>query len=510
MNLILHIFRKDLRHHWIEVFVSLALLIAYSWHVVHEWSSPSLEFSLFSGLWDAIPALVPATWCFLIIRAIQDESLVGDRQFWVTRPYEWTTLLSAKALFGVTFINLPLFVIDLVLLAKAGFSPTHYLLGLLWMQLMLVIIMIVPAAAAGTVTSTVVQVLLSAVGLVFYLIGVAALTSEIPNAEMSEGAVAGVADLIIVIGACIAVVFLQFARRKTWMSRALILGAGAAVILVLVATPYGILIAHAYPALAVGQQPAVTLTFDHTPPAPHKKSGSFGELPGNPIIVLPVDVSGVAEGHVGVLAGLNLTIEAPDGQHWTSSWHSADGHFWPDENRSSLEFSVDRKFFDRVKTLPVKIHMTLAQEDFTETDTLQVKTASGKFAVAGVGICWIAPQGGGPADMIACHSPLKTPFLTGRMNPSDSTCTYDEDELPPQATRHLWQRGSDSQVGIVPVDDDNLMFAGSGDNPRKPLPYLCPGTPFTISTPKEGAHSRTELEIDGIVLSDYQWQPSFD
>jgi len=509
MYLILHVLRKDGRHRWIEILVSLALLIAYAWHVTHEWSSPSLEFSLLSSLWNAIPALVPAAWCLLIVRAIQDESLVGDRQFWVTRPYEWAKLLATKALFVVTFINLPLFVVDLVLLAKAGFSPTHYVLGLLWMQLMLVVIMIVPAAAVSTVTSTVVQVLLSAVGLVFYIIGVAELTSHIPNAEMSDGAVAGMIDFVVVIGACVAVVFLQFARRKTWMSRALILGAAVVVVLVLVATPYGILIARSYPVLAAGQQPAVTLAFDHTPPAPRKKTSSFRDLPGDPFIVLPVDVSGVAEGHVAVVTGTNVTIQAPDGLRWVSSWHSAEQPFWPGEDKSSITISVDRKFFDRVKALPVKIHMTLAQKDFTETNTREVTTAAGKFAVPGVGICWIEAEGGGPADMIACHSPLKTPFLAGRMNPSETACTY-QDEPPPPATRHMWHWGSDLEAGIIPVNDDNLIFSGSEDNPRRPLPYFCPGTPFTISTPKEGAHSRTELEVDGVVLSDYRWLPSFE
>jgi len=29
---------------------------------------------------------------------VHAESLVGDRQFWITRPYEWKKLLTAKAL----------------------------------------------------------------------------------------------------------------------------------------------------------------------------------------------------------------------------------------------------------------------------------------------------------------------------------------------------------------------------------------------------------------------------
>ncbi len=89
MNQILHIFRKDVRHRWIEIVVSLALLVAHAWHVAHQWNVPSPDFDLTSSLWGALAFFVPASWCFLVIRAVQEESLVGDRQFWVTRPYEW-------------------------------------------------------------------------------------------------------------------------------------------------------------------------------------------------------------------------------------------------------------------------------------------------------------------------------------------------------------------------------------------------------------------------------------
>jgi hypothetical protein len=38
------------------------------------------------------------------------ESLVDDPQFWITRPYEWKKLLTAKALSFVAFVNLPLLI----------------------------------------------------------------------------------------------------------------------------------------------------------------------------------------------------------------------------------------------------------------------------------------------------------------------------------------------------------------------------------------------------------------
>ena len=48
--------------------------------------------------------LVPQMWLVLISRVVHDEGLVGDRQFWITRPYPWQILLTAKLAFIFAFI----------------------------------------------------------------------------------------------------------------------------------------------------------------------------------------------------------------------------------------------------------------------------------------------------------------------------------------------------------------------------------------------------------------------
>src|SRR5271154_7007349 len=101
MEQILNIFRKDLRRFWREIAVSLAFLAVCTWSEAHYWTeSPSWDSAFRnSGL---LTALVFISWWFLITRAIQGESLVGDKQFWVTRPYEWKKLLAAKVLLLLT------------------------------------------------------------------------------------------------------------------------------------------------------------------------------------------------------------------------------------------------------------------------------------------------------------------------------------------------------------------------------------------------------------------------
>jgi hypothetical protein len=512
MNQILHIFRKDVRHRWIEILVSLALLIAHAWHVAHQWNVPSQNFDLTSSLWGALPWFLPASWCFLVIRAVQEESLVGDRQFWVTRPYEWKKLLAAKLLFVAASINLPLFIVDVVLLAKAGFSPVRYFPGLLWMQVLLLIFLVVPAAAVSVVTSTVVQVLLCVLGLVLYLIGVGELFSSIPNAGMSPGSgVAVVSDLLVIGGVLVAAIFLQYARRKTWASRMLIIGGAVAVLVIGAVTPYGTIVARSYPPVTAGQQPAVALTIDPTPPLPPKKNeNAFLDMLPNVWIALPLRASGVAEGHVAQVRGTLVTIQASDGQHWSSSWNRGGSTLWPGEDRSVDVFAVDRKFFERVKSIPVNVHISVAQADYRETNARQITAKDGKFSVDGVGICRIEPYDNSNENMIACRAPLKSPSLIGHMDPSETTCTY-EDGPPPLITRYMWDLHDGSlgpaDLGIIPVNDVQMIFWSWADDRKRELRYFCPGTPFTIGTPEEGKHSRTEMEIDGIKLSQYERYP---
>jgi hypothetical protein len=108
MNQIVHIFKKDVRHHWLEIAICQAALVAYLWNEMHGWEPHETAFGIARYWSGAIYVLLPIGWWALIIRVVQSESLVGDRQFWTTRPYEWKKLLAAKALFVLIFINIPL------------------------------------------------------------------------------------------------------------------------------------------------------------------------------------------------------------------------------------------------------------------------------------------------------------------------------------------------------------------------------------------------------------------
>jgi hypothetical protein len=97
MKQILHIFAKDCRHFWPEILISVALVGALVRIYPSTWLANSGLYAVagggfLPGMLDAgffaalLTALVPVSWWLLIARVIHAEALVGDRQFWVTRP----------------------------------------------------------------------------------------------------------------------------------------------------------------------------------------------------------------------------------------------------------------------------------------------------------------------------------------------------------------------------------------------------------------------------------------
>src|SRR5208337_3681267 len=108
-----HIFLKDVRRLRYELIVILAMTAAYAWlqgHWSPLYSAQNGRVNLTAGLLRGF--LLPMAWWYLASLAVYGEPLPGDRQFWVTRPYRWTSLLGAKLLFIVAFVSFPLLLAD--------------------------------------------------------------------------------------------------------------------------------------------------------------------------------------------------------------------------------------------------------------------------------------------------------------------------------------------------------------------------------------------------------------
>ncbi len=270
MKQVLHIFRKDVRHRWIELVVLLALLIAYAWNEMRSWSRPgSMAYGVagffYGGTPELLRIMVPLTWIFLVIRIVQDESLVGDRQFWVTRPYNWRQLLTAKLLFAFCFINIPLFLLQSYLLFKAGFSPQQHLAALLAVELTIAFIVIFPVLGLSTLTASLAQFALAVVGIILYSSVGVFVSSKIPSSSFGDEA--GGLVSVLSVAVLLAVIYLQYSRRKTRTSRLLVAALGIAIFIITAIWPYRASVLREYPPLSSNN--VAPISFSLAPPKPN-------------------------------------------------------------------------------------------------------------------------------------------------------------------------------------------------------------------------------------------------
>jgi len=504
MNQILNIFRKDLRRFWREIAVSLAFLAIYAWSEVRIWTGERSWDSVF--LHSELPsAMVLISWWFLITRVIQGEPLVGDRQFWVTRPYEWNKLLSAKVLFLLALVNLPLFIADFVMLGKAGVPPAHYIAGLLWMQLLITVFVTLLIAALATVTASVVQMGLSILGILLYAIAVASLTSEISSADFASTRSPWLTAALL-IGTALVVVLLQYARRKTLLSRCLIGGFAVAVVVIIVATPYEAAINRDYPPIGAGEPPPVRLALQ--PVDPVKPGNTF--YGGDTVqIQIPISVSGMAEDSIVIVDGFRAAIESTGGVRWNSGWRPASNTIFPEEQRTWFLFTMKKELFDRVKSSATKMHLTVAFTIYRDRSRTEFVIPQGEFSMLDVGLCTTeSPLQRG----LSCRAPLRGPaFLLVTADAANSTCppVGGENQNERRGIARAWDVNTSSgpaEFGINPVNSFYLQLRPSQgvDMNWARGAGLCPGTPVVLSGPVRERSNRLELDLGELQLYDYR------
>lgn len=511
-NQILHIFKNDVRHFWREIVLMLAIVVAYGWRTSTHSQESGFFFADvgFSFSSEILSLLVPVSFVFLILRAVYAECPVGDRQFWVTRPYDWRQLLAAKLLFVASFVNLPLFVLQVFLLWRAGFWPPRYIWGLLLLQFSWTVFVFLPVGMLAVVTASIGQFVLALLGALLYLIAFGVLVSKIPNLGVDGAAgIPGALSYISVYAAFAVVVLWQYARRWTVRSRIVLLSLGAAVPIFFAITPYRTIIARLYRAPAAGQVLPARLAFDPAKPASLK--GGYPEK--NKVhINLPLLVSGIAEGSMVAEGGRMESIQAPGGLRWESKWEHGNGMLLAGRPHNSETITIDKDFYERVKSVPVKVHITFALVLARAKELDHVVASAALFAVPGDGRCSFSPLARGEA---VCFFPLKSRFMLLSAKSEDITCKPGENEkpLPAGIVAYGWVWDSSAlgaDLGINPVAARNIELSDFGElNVGRLARGICPGTPLTIYTSwQDGSRYRGDLEIDGIRLADYKLDDS--
>lgn len=362
MRQALHIFKKDVRYLWYEIAITLAMVVMF---VSFGW----IEFML------------PIAWCNLAARVIYAEPLVGDRSFWITRPYSWKSLLTAKVLFILTFVNLPMIMADVIVLYKNGFQAFDNLPGIIWSQVLLTSVFVLPVVVLATITTTLVQLVLT--GLVL-LVAVIPLwfSGSFPDWHGVDWIRRSVLIATFALAGVI-VILRQYKLRRTPMARTLTVAALVLITLETMFFPWDTAFkAQSWFSKLRIDPASVHIALDPARPIEPQKM-----WPGATSIWihLPIQITGLLDGVDTRSDAIRLSAEAAGAGsrtgilHWTL--------FYNGGNKFTLALLLPSSSFERMKSQPVTIHISSYLTLLGNQTATTIPPSHQPITVPGVGRC---------------------------------------------------------------------------------------------------------------------------
>ena len=518
MNQILRIVAKDAAHFWKEVVLSWCLLSVFVWETGQKWSWENGTYYMGGGatiLFGSQPIsfLLVLSWCVLIVRLVQDESLVGDRQFWITRPYDWVKLLIAKTIFLLFSIGIPLLIAQLVMLRLAGFPALPYLPGLFYIQAELLLFSAVLVVLA-TITASLVQVVLAAFVLLLYMIGHSGLVSMVSNSGISVNNPFDTALGFVLFAAIVAVILIQYARRRTSLSRGIVIGFAVLATIVGLLTPYAILIAKTYPRMTSENAP-LQVSLD----TGKKMESAVDPRFARPIqnskpekkvtLYIPLKTSPPGGEHIIEISGTRVRIDLPGGGHWQSNWTRQGFVVIVPDLGPYASIEMPSNVFELVKSTPANVEVELALSIFRKTgEEWTVIAQDGDFPAPKLGLCSVFRN----PMVLTCRNPLYgLPSLLATASWAESTCKTSKEGDPSTIGYYPHLESSPQPVpGINPVVEETMYFStltrAKNNEESSTPPHICPGTPIHFSSLEFVRKTSMMASLGQVRLSDYRLQ----
>jgi hypothetical protein len=479
----LHILRKDIRHLWVDLTLYVALLVAFSVVMPNIWGetnglNPALAF--FAGL---LKILIPVLWLVLIARLIHDESLVGDQQFWITRPYTWGSLVGAKLLFIALCVVLPFALMQWTLLLQAGLNPLRAMGAQSLTMLYFALWVWLPFVAVAAVTSSMQRMFMSMLAAVIFWGAVLTMLGSSSGPRMTPPYT--VETFSVLAGVLLLGILLyQYASRNTLRSRIALIGTTVLFVGLFwgfveeeIPGPANMLIRHHY---AASTNPSLRLAFDPSLlPSKDVESLRIGKLV---TMHLPVQIQGLDDADQLDDKDVSFTVDAP-GYHYASPWRplfNTDRDGW-------IMLLIPQNILDRIHGSNVRMHLSMVVTRMVPGAS-QVVTAADHFDVPGDGGCELRTNQS--SSYAACRFPFRTPQETavkGLVNTAPCGSS---------APTHL----SVKMIG--------RRSAGTVIDPIVPMPLslggnVCPGTQLSFVAYHPAENFRLELDIPEILLDQY-------
>jgi hypothetical protein len=525
MSQTIHIFKKDVRRFSWEIVLSLLLLALYGWCQPVLWRpydmmtlNPSTTTMLrYTGA-SSLGLLLGLGWMVMVVRLVYEESLTDDRQFWVTRPYRWHNLLTAKILFLITVINLPLLVVQLCLLATAGFSPFQHFSGLVHLHMGLSLFLL-PLVTLAVVTGGRRQMTRAIIVVLIFLVAGLWLGQGFFVVSVSRYPGSGRTWMwewlgwAVMIGASIVVIVRQYALRKTAQARWILFGAGLVLTLLAAIQPKQQFSIAEYPLVAEGAQGYFDINM---PPQDKSHAGHFFvngvQAQGQKISFISPGFMGgeMAESLVAEVEEIQMTFLAPDGSRWTSVWqpvsavlnHNDSGTTDASgrQSRSIGSFlQVDGKFFDKFKDVPINLQVVAAATLYRDHRDAAIVPRDRELKIPAVGTCVVSELS---EVNMTCRSPLTTVPFVGVNVRLFKDCSAENDPNAPVYQSYAWWPFSERWSGDFGFSPVNVFSLTAAHEVEGRVLTTCAASTFTIHQPVKIRRFRVQKEFNGVKLSE--------
>jgi hypothetical protein len=405
----LHIFKKDSRHLWKEILVVTTMIAAFAY--LGARSRPVLTaYALPIDRLDAIyRLLLPLAWWYLIAAVVHEERISGDRQFWLTRPYRRGSLLAAKVLFVLVFLNLPMLLADCVILAADGFKAWSYLPGLLVRQLLLLLVWFLPFLALATVTDNLQQFLLLLV-MIPVLYFIIAIVGRLPVFGLySHGEWIPIsAMIVVVVVGTFLILRIQYLHRRTTLARGI----------AICALPLALMVPSFFPRstayaaqLALSHRQSVpasvVLGLDLSRQGGQDRNDLVTDGEANTVeLDFPLRATGIPQDLDLIADHLAVKVRTPDGNSLNTTWRSLmfsdrNGQLW-------MKVHIDEAVFQKLRGTRVTVRTSAYLTLLGNSRATLIPAGAKSMEVPGIGRCSFLPDNT-HEWVLFCQAPFRQP-----------------------------------------------------------------------------------------------------
>ncbi|MEG9432736.1 hypothetical protein [Terriglobus sp. ADX1] len=486
MTQALHIFRKDLRHQRVDLaiyaglLVLTGLLVPTGWPGHHSWSTNDMLPLVHTLLQIAIPVF----WLVMIARLVHEEAIVGDKQFWTTRPYRWNSLLGAKLLFVLVCIALPHFVMQWCLAFYAGVSPFQS--GFPWSATMHLLIVWIPMFLFACITSTLVSTFFTTLGsVVIWLVMLALVIGR--NGPEADAPYARLIFSVLFAGIFAFLLVLLYRTRSYQLGR-ILMGSSAVLFLLMIffvskmsPASLGTLLLKAR--YREGAAPQLHLHYVPGLFSGHNNQNSSWLL----AMSVPIELLGLPNGNRLHNAAMQYHLEA--GRYrYTSPWRPT--ALTPE----GMTFRVPTEVMEHAGHADAHLTVSLAAEEIAP-GTSQTTAIRDLFAIPGGGSCdAINPphEGRSARTSVVCHFAYSVPYPIEIDATMASGCPIPK--VPMQIPTY------DGGTGFDPLTHWPVNFGPRGITGAT---RDCIVQSLTTTVYRPVTRFRTSLDIPSIRLADY-------